>query len=397
MSERNSPDSAGHRLKFLLLAEGNSETRDSWSGSTKSVVDAIRADGNSVTTADVDLYGWRRACAAAATFTPNVPSWRTRFRLGGVPFAIRSARARDLLHDNAHTVDLVLQIGATFALQPNGGAAKAEKPYVLYCDSNIAMAGRLASLGHSHASWLASSELRAIKERESRVYTGALRIFTISERLRRSFIEDFGVAADRVVTVYAGANFSSLPSGAPQMNGPRPPRILFVGRHFERKGGPAVLEAFRRVRASHPSAELIVAGPRDFQSSEPGVTSLGWLDKDRPDDLARLVQEYSKARVFCMPTLFDAFGVVYLEAMQYGIPCIGSNVYAVPEIIADGETGFVVDPHDVDLLSKRLTALIEDDGLAARMGEAGRERVRRLFTWQAVSARIVDHCRAALS
>ena len=77
---------------------------------------------------------------------------------------------------------------------------------------------------------------------------------------RRSFVEDFGVAPGKVVAVGAGANLDALPE-PPFERAPSPPRVLFVGLKFDRKGGPDLLSAFARLRADHPDAELWLVGP----------------------------------------------------------------------------------------------------------------------------------------
>ena len=151
-----------------------------------------------------------------------------------------------------------------------------------------------------------------------------------------------------------------------------------------------LLESFRRVRMKLPTARLIVAGPPAGYVEGPGITCVGNLDKKRAEEWAALVAAYASADVFALPTRFEPFGVAFVEAMHFGLPCIGPRAWAVPEIIADGETGFTVPVDDVEALTDRLLRLLEDRELARRMGEAGRERARRLFTWPQVVGRMVE-------
>jgi glycosyltransferase involved in cell wall biosynthesis len=99
--------------------------------------------------------------------------------------------------------------------------------------------------------------------------------------------------------------------------------------------------------------------------------------------------------VFCLPTRFEPLGVVFLEAMFYGIPCIGSDHWAVPEMIVDRQTGYVVPTDDVDLLAQRLVDLLTDGELARTLGEAGRTRAQMLFTWKRVVERMLAVLKAA--
>jgi glycosyltransferase involved in cell wall biosynthesis len=245
--------------------------------------------------------------------------------------------------------------------------------------------------GYTDAVSLTPDELEAVVGREQQVYRGAATIFTISERLRRSFLEDFGIPAERVRAVHAGPNFdiARIPYPRPGRDVSRAPTIVFVGRQFERKGGDLLLKAFQRVRQRIPGAQLIIVGPDQPALQLPGVAYLGSLDKSRPEGWAALARAYASADVFCLPTRFEPFGIAFLEAMFFGLPCIGTDAWAVPEMIRDGETGFTIPIDDLDAIGDRLLRLLSDPGLARRMGQAGRERAEKYFTWPAVVRRML--------
>ncbi|WP_374306980.1 glycosyltransferase family 4 protein [Methylocella sp.] len=99
------------------------------------------------------------------------------------------------------------------------------------------------------------------------------------------------------------------------------------------------------------------------------VTFRGLVDADA------LREAYARASVFAMPSDKEGFGIVYLEAWQYGLPVICSMFGAASEVVADEVDGFVVDPHDVEALAERLGRLLLDPALAREMGERGREKV----------------------
>ena len=373
------------RLRILWLCEGDAESWSSWSGISKSLVDHLRSDGHTVEVADVGLYGIDRGLSAIATFAPDRRRWGTRYHLSGLPFRLRSRRADRHVAARAGRMDMILQVGATFRVRQNG------IPYGLCCDSNIRMAQYGAATGHSDAAALTASELRAIESRELAIYRGAAAIFPLSERLRRSFVDDFGVPADRVRTVYAGPNFGPDRVASPSPPAAdRPPTVLFVGLQFHRKGGDVLVESFRRVRMRLPAAQLLLAGVPVGYVQGPGITCLGELDKNQPAGAAALAAAYASADVFALPTRFEPFGIAFVEAMHFGLPCVGPRAWAVPEIIADGETGFTVPVDDVEALTDRLLRLLGDRTVAVTMGEAGRQRARRLFTWPHVVGRMVE-------
>jgi glycosyltransferase involved in cell wall biosynthesis len=375
-------------MRILLLSDGEPESWSAWSGITRSLVSHLRLAGHGVECGNVDVQSADRWIAAGATFAPTRARWGTRYHLGGVPFWLRSRRARRLVADGAARADVIVQIGATF--DPRGAA---DLPYCLCCDSNILMAQHGIGTGCSDASRLTAADVEAIRRREQRVYRGAAAIFPLSARLGQSFVDDFGVPPERVRPIYAGPNLDPavFPALRERPRDPRrPPTILFVGLQFERKGGDVLVDSFRRVRAVLPAAELHLVGvPAGFVDA-PGVTCLGVLDKNRPDEAARLADAYASADVFALPTRFEPFGIAYVEAMHFGLPCIGPNAWAVPEIVDDGETGFLIPVDDAEALAGRLLQLLSDPARARAMGAAARRKAEQLFTWPLVVERMTN-------
>ncbi len=369
-------------LRILFLCEGNAETHDSWSGVSRSVVAHLRADGHRVEVGDCDLYGAARAALALRTFAWPRKRWWVRYHLDEAAFSARSAEAARVIR-RLGAFDLYLQIGATFA-PPESDPT----PLLLYCDSNVEMSRLGAATGQSEGAMLTGRELAGVREREIRVYRRASMIFTMSERVRRSFIEDFGIPPDRLITVHCGPNVD-VPRPAAPRETPAVPTILFVGRDFERKGGPLLLEAFTKVRRRMPEARLrIVGGRPERGGAQDGVEYLGFLNRDTPRGRDAIDAAYRTATAFCIPTRFEPFGTSFVEAMMYGVPCVGPAMWAVPEIIADGETGLLVPPGDADALAAALLRMLSDPSLVARMGIAARERAERLFSWRGVAQKM---------
>lgn len=379
-------------MKLLLLTEGDAERYDSWSGTAKSVVDHLRLAGHAVTTADADLYGVQRMLAAGLSFAPNRKRWGVKYHLGDVGYAFRTRKATAIIDAYRNSTDCILQIGATF--EPRGRGAI---PYTMFCDSNIVTSLEGAKYGVSDTAWLSQGEFESIRRRETPIYNDAACIMTISEWLRHSFIEHFGVPADRVVTVGAGPNLDlgkvPEPRSAPRDG---PPTILFVGKQFERKGGAYLLEAFRMVRQQLKDARLIIVGPVTSPSSDPGIEWIGNLNKNTAEGWARMAAAYRDADLFCLPSLFEPFGIVILEAMFFGLPCVGTAEWAIPEMIVDGETGYTVPRANADALAQRFLELLRDRDLGHRMGLAGRKRAQERFSWPSVAGRMTEAMRRAV-
>ena len=157
-----------------------------------------------------------------------------------------------------------------------------------------------------------------------------------------------------------------------------------------------MLEAFRSVRAAIPNARLILIGPKTLTVNEPGVEYRGYLRKSEPDEARRLQEAYESADVFCLPTRHEPFGIVVLEAMFHALPVVASNIWAIPEMVAEGETGYVVDRDDVTGMAAHLAALLGSPARALEMGSAGRLRAEQGFTWDIVVSRMLNRMRHVL-
>ena len=109
------------------------------------------------------------------------------------------------------------------------------------------------------------------------------------------------------------------------------------------------------------------------------VTFLGELAGDE-----EVRQEYRRADLFCLPSRQEGFGIVFLEAMAAGLPIVAADAAAVPEVAPAGEVSLLVPPLDAGALAEALLRLLGDEDLRARLGAAGRVRVRR-YAWPEVA------------
>lgn len=378
-------------LNVLLLCEGDARTRDSWSGVAKSVVEHLEALGHTVHACDVDLYGREKWWAAASSVAWPRRRWWVRYHLGAGGFRGRSRVSARHVRAMTGRFDVILQVGATFRLPDDPGG-----PVVLYCDSSIELARAGASSGFSDAAFLTDAELAQVRAREASVYAGASRIVTMSHQLRTSFIRDFGLSGDRIVTVHVGPNVTIDHAERPAEADRAPPTILFVGRDFGRKGGDVLVEAFRRVRERLPDARLRMIGSIPGEAP-PGVEFVPFQSRDTPAGREAMDRAYRTADVFCLPTRFEPFGTSFVEAMLYGLPCVGPDAWAVPEIIVPGETGLLVPPEDAGAYADALARLLLDRPVARRMGDAGRARALAEFSWRGVATKIADACASAIA
>jgi alpha-maltose-1-phosphate synthase len=383
-------------LRIRLLCEGDAESFDSWSGISRSVLVELRRLGHHVDAYDADLYGLVRWLGILASWSPIRRRWWARYHLGAIPFELRSRKAAHLIQGSRENYDITLQFGATF--RPPGTETT---PLFLYCDSNACFSDTEDAWGYDEVGTLPARErIRTIK-RESQVYNEATRIFTFSSALRTSFIEDFGIPQERVITVGAGPNIDPPLEPVllrPDRQSVQPPTVLFVGRAFSRKGGDLLLEAFSEVRDTLPEARLIIIGPDRLPSTSviKGVDFRGFLNKDDPEEASELLRAYTEADVFCLPTRYEPYGVVFIEAMLYGLPCVGPKAWAVPEIIEHGTTGLLATPDNAHSFAQAILELLRDRERAQCMGKVGRDQALGKHLWKQVVGRMVESIQVSL-
>jgi glycosyltransferase involved in cell wall biosynthesis len=196
-----------------------------------------------------------------------------------------------------------------------------------------------------------------------------------------SLAGDYDVGRERIAVVGFGANHRAIEA----LRDWHAPRFLFVGIDWERKGGPLLLRAFERLRSTIPTARLDVIGGHPPLQQE-GVTFHGVLSQKVEREREVVLELFSRATCFAMPSQVEPFGIVHVEAAAAGIPSIGSSIGGPRDVIGpDG--GVVVAPDDEDALLAAMLRLADPE-TARRMGDAARER-SALYTWPKVAERLL--------
>jgi phosphatidylinositol alpha-1,6-mannosyltransferase len=173
--------------------------------------------------------------------------------------------------------------------------------------------------------------------------------------------------------------------------------VLIVGRlaASERyKGHDQLIGIMPGLIDQVPDAQLVIAGSGDDADRLKGLArdsgkghAVLFAGFASPGVLATLL---TRCRLFAMPSRGEGFGLVYLEAMRFGKPCIASRGDAGEDVVADGRTGLLVDPQDLDELREAVARLLQDEELAERLGRAGLERFNRSYQFPHYRARLRD-------
>lgn len=162
-------------------------------------------------------------------------------------------------------------------------------------------------------------------------------------------------------------------------------KILFVGRDFVRKGGEMTFKAFIELKKKMADVELYVAGPASNPYPQ-GAEGYHYMGDCSHEELSAL---FNKCDVFVMPSYFEAYGLVFIEALTYGLPCIGRNVYEMPYFIEDGKTGLLLQNDDVHELADIIFRLLKDKSFSDNV-RSRKDWYIREYSWDTVAKRILS-------
>ena len=266
---------------------------------------------------------------------------------------------------------------------------------------------------------------------EKVAYEGAAGIIAVSAGMRKDILKSYpSVDPDKVHVVHNGIDSelwvrdtSEAAAEFVRSQGldPTARTAVFLGRITRQKGLPYLLKALRQVDddvqvvllAGAPDTKEIeqeVIGLVDELRSErgEGAAPVVWIGEMLPRD--KVIAVLSHATVFLCPSVYEPLGIVNLEAMACGAPVVATATGGIPEVVVDGETGWLVDIEQVDDgtgtpvdedrfvgdLGAAINEALADPQEAARRGEAGRQRAVESFSWTTIAERTLEVYRAVL-
>ncbi|MFZ5918253.1 MAG: glycosyltransferase family 4 protein [Chloroflexota bacterium] len=230
------------------------------------------------------------------------------------------------------------------------------------------------------AAWLEAWKFRLNR----RAFQSAAALVTWVDWAKRSLVDDYGLPAGKIGVIPPGVNPDYWARPEPRAAAADGPvKIIFVGGNLPRKGGDLLIEVFRRRFQDRAELHLVT---RSAIEPAPGLFV---YDDIVPND-PRLVRLYHQADVFCLPTWGDCLPMVLSEAMAAGLPVISTRVAGIPELVAHGESGFLIAPGDAAELAGALEILVENPALRVQMGQRGRRIVQEGFDAVTNTHRLLD-------
>jgi glycosyltransferase involved in cell wall biosynthesis len=220
-------------------------------------------------------------------------------------------------------------------------------------------------------------------------------VLTDSVYGRTAISQHYGVAPTKVRLVPAGielARWNQLVTTQPYAGDGA--TIVCVARQYPRKHVADLLRAMPAVRRALPQAHAVIIGDGPEHARlralatelelGPAATFLGALPDD--DEVARW---YRRADIFCLPSVQENFGMVFVEAMASGLPVVATSAAAIPEVVPQRQAGILVPPADVHALATALIELLQRPDLRAAYGSFGRQHVVQ-YDWDHIAALFLD-------
>lgn len=220
------------------------------------------------------------------------------------------------------------------------------------------------------------------------------RFIPVSDDLQRWLAQVVGIPAAKTELIANGvdtARFTRQPAGLSDSPWQAGDFVIgTVARIQDIKNHRGLVEAFERLRArlpqhrAHLRLSIIGDGPLmpalRAQVAAAGLDDVVWLAGARTD-IPQLLHTFS---LFCLPSLAEGTPVSLLEAMACGLPVVASRVGGIPEVVTEGEHGYLVPPSDTEALATALARYVADPDLARRHGDAARRRIEQRFGMDAM-------------
>jgi len=242
---------------------------------------------------------------------------------------------------------------------------------------------------HGHRRGLLKQGITLEVRRREKFYQSCLaqysNIFVTTSWVQHSLVNDYGVDPARVTVCYTGTgNIRNLNLDRDREH----PILLFAAKHnYLHKGAATVLDAFRRLREHHHTVELVMVGPDPsilgVEINEPRVTFHSFLEWNQLEHL------FNSASLFVMPSLYEPYGLVYLEALRCGVPVVCSATGGMSSVVHDHGCGWAIDNDQPDALLNALLEATSDLDRCWSKGRVGQEFVESHCSWEICAKSII--------
>jgi glycogen synthase len=307
-------------------------------------------------------------CLTTGTSLSNSDAY---FKNAGA-FVTRSRRIEKRIANLATKPDLVLHIFALCCPSWN----ESDIPYALYLDYSMALAAKNHPIS---APFKGEQALRNWMDCERRAFDRAKYIFTMSNVVKSSLVDEYGISPDKITVVGSSGNRQEV---YPCEKSFGSKQLLFNGSEFDRKGGSFVIETFRKLKQIIPSVKLVIIGKK-IDIDEDSIDNPGKIES-----AAELENLFLTSDLVLAPAICDPFPTFVLEAMSYGIPCVVSNNDGMPEIVEHDHTGLVIFERNPALVAVDIANLLNNNQRMLTMSVHAKEKISTQFNWQIIAEKM---------
>jgi glycogen synthase len=240
-----------------------------------------------------------------------------------------------------------------------------------------------------HSGWVAGKISRQVHAVESWLVRESDSLITCSASMGEEITELFGPGLSESRVIRNGID-SGLWPFARRKARRGPARLLYLGRLEYEKGVHDAIAALPRIRRTHPGTTLTMAGDGtqldwlvEQARKHKVLKAIQFIGRVDHEELVALLHDCDAA---VLPSHYEPFGIVALEAAATGAPLVTSNVGGLGEAVLNGETGMSFPPRDVAALTEAVRAVLDDPAASQRRAEAARERLDSAFDWHTVAA-----------
>jgi len=318
------------------------------------------------------------------SFHPSIRQWKERKRRLGETvykypstFSLLTRLHNQALVKQGLSYDAIVQIGSLFGPvhNPRGVA------YYSYSDSTVRNVEQMCP------EWMPDDFERhrrvwySLEKRYFEQVTGSM---FYSRWAADTVVSEYGIERNKTHVVGSALK---LPNEYVIDWSGRSKHVVFVTTDFDLKGGHELLKIMKRVVAHEPDAVLTIVGnvPKPVRKCQ-----YPWLKLAGVRRRSEIVNIYKQSSVLVLPARYDAFPSVVLEAANLEVPAVASSICGIPEMIIDGQTGFLVSPEKHELFAQRIIAVLKDRQMNMAMGKAAKRLVRERFHPSAVARNIVN-------
>jgi glycosyltransferase involved in cell wall biosynthesis len=255
-------------------------------------------------------------------------------------------------------------------------------PYFAYVDATF-----LTYLDiYLQASNFSAKEIKRIVKQETSFLDNANGIFFSSDWAKQETIHRYELDGDNFYCAGLGGN--AVPSS--NAVSPKTPSLLFVSMDFKRKGGHIAFQSFLALKKQFRGLTMQIIGDSpslDIINTE-GIIYHGFIDKKSKEGQQQFDNIFKSASFLIHPTEKDMTPLIIVEAGYYGIPAIAPQRFGIPEMIKDGETGYLVASNSVDEYIDKLSTILNQEESLRKMKKQVYQQMCNLFTWVKVGERM---------